>query len=162
LIDRWPFSSRVQPVVYAHAADTVSPGLLKTLGDFARTRHLPFHMHLSQTWGEYERVHRLYGKSPVRVAYDAAGYTAGQVVARNSTSGLYQKYNDSGSSGTDTAVGVLFNDVLDMPASGTDVAQVIVSGQVFEAACIGLDANAKTDLKARTVVDGSGVSILMF
>jgi 5-methylthioadenosine/S-adenosylhomocysteine deaminase len=71
LIDRWPFSSRVQPVVYAHAADTVSPGLLKTLGDFARTRHLPFHMHLSQTWGEYERVHRLYGKSPVRVAYDA-------------------------------------------------------------------------------------------
>lgn len=98
----------------------------------------------------------------VRVAYDAAGYKAGQLMARNSTSGLYQKYNDAGSSGTDTAVGVLFNDVLDMPASGTDMGQLIVRGQVFEAACIGLDANAKTDLKARTVVDGSGVSILMF
>jgi hypothetical protein len=98
----------------------------------------------------------------VRVAYDAAGYYAGQVMARNSTSGLYQKYNDAGSSGIDTAVGVLFNDVLDMPASGTDLGQLIVRGQVFEAACVGLDANAKTDLKARTVVDGSGVSILMF
>ncbi len=70
-IDGWAYSSRVQPVVYAHAADTVSFDLLKELGSFARSRNLPFHMHLSQTHGERERVLRRERKSPVRYAHDA-------------------------------------------------------------------------------------------
>jgi hypothetical protein len=98
----------------------------------------------------------------VRVAYDAAGYSAGQVMSRNSVSGLHQKYNGSGSSGTDTAVGVLFNDITDMVASQSDVGQLIVKGELYHANCTDIDANAIVDLNGRTVIDGSGVTILMF
>jgi len=97
-----------------------------------------------------------------RVQYDAAGYTAGQVMARNSVSGLHTKYVTAGSSGTDVAVGVLFQDVLDMPAGATDLGQVIVKGEVFEDLCIDLDSAAKVDLGARSVINGSGTTILMF
>jgi len=98
----------------------------------------------------------------VRLAYEALGYTAGQLLARNSVSGLHTKYATSGSSGTDTAVGVLFNDVQDMAASTTDMGQMIVKGQLFESMVIGLDAPAKVDLGSRSVIDGSGTTILMF
>jgi 5-methylthioadenosine/S-adenosylhomocysteine deaminase len=70
-IENWQFSSLVQPVVYAHASDTVSFSLLKEMGDFARTYALPFHMHLSQTWGERQRTMLREKKSPVRYALDA-------------------------------------------------------------------------------------------
>ncbi len=70
-IENWPYSSRVKPVVYAHATDTVSKGLLQELGQFAKANALPFHMHLSQTWGERERVINQTGMSPVRLAYEA-------------------------------------------------------------------------------------------
>lgn len=99
---------------------------------------------------------------PVRVAYSASNYTAGQVMARNSVSGLYQAYNPVGSSGTDTAVGVLFNDIDDMVASVNDAGQLIVRGQVFQDKLTSLDSDAITDLKGRTVIDGFGNNILMF
>lgn len=70
-IEDWPYSSRVQPVVYAHATDTVSFPLLQELGQYARRQGLPFHMHLSQTVGERERVLAREGKTPVRYAYEA-------------------------------------------------------------------------------------------
>jgi len=99
----------------------------------------------------------------VRLAYDAAGYTMGVTLARNSTSGLYQKYNDAGASGINTAVGILYNDV---PAasdgSSTDIGQMLVKGEVYESLVTGLDANGKTDLKSRSVIDGSGNTILIF
>ena len=98
----------------------------------------------------------------VRVAYDALGYGAGQVMARNSVSGLHSKYVAAGSSGTDTAVGILFNDISDMVASQSDVGQLIVRGEVFYANCTDIDGAAVTDLNGRAVVDGSGTTILMF
>lgn len=70
-IEQWPFSSRVRPLVYAHATDTVSRSLLEELGQYARTQKIPLHMHLSQTWGEYDRVKSMSGMSPVRFAYEA-------------------------------------------------------------------------------------------
>ncbi len=70
-IENWEFSSRVQPLVYGHATDTLSFGLLREIGQYAKDRQLPFHMHLSQTFGERERVESREGKSPVRYAYDA-------------------------------------------------------------------------------------------
>jgi hypothetical protein len=99
---------------------------------------------------------------PVRLAYNANGYLAGTVLGRNSVSTHYEAYDDAHASGADTAVGILFNDVLDMPASGTGIGQMIIQGQVFEAALVGLDANAKTDLKSRSVIDGTGTTILIF
>lgn len=69
-IDSWEFSN-ITPVVYAHAADTVSPSFLKELSDYSSANKLPFHMHLSQTSGEWDRVHSREKKSPVSVAHEA-------------------------------------------------------------------------------------------
>ena len=66
-IENWPFPS-IQPVVYAHAADTVSKDFLKELTQFAKANDLPFHMHLSQTKGERERVIKRERMSPVKYA----------------------------------------------------------------------------------------------
>ena len=98
----------------------------------------------------------------VRVAYDAGGYAAGVTLARNSVSGLYQKYNDSGASGINTAVGICYCDVPADAASGTDIAQMLVKGEVYESKVTGLDAAGKVDLKSRSIVDGFGNTILMF
>lgn len=100
----------------------------------------------------------------VRVAYDASGYLAGTVLARNSVSGYYQAYSDIGASGIDTAVGILFHDIAveDFNGLTSTAAQMITKGNVFETKLIGLDANGKTDLKSRSIVDGFGNTILMF
>lgn len=98
---------------------------------------------------------------PARMAYVADGYVAGQVVARNTVSGLYEKYDDGASSGLDTAAGVLLHDV--EPASGSsELARVVFEGKVFEDKLTGLDSAAKTDLKARSIVDATGAQILTF
>jgi hypothetical protein len=49
-----------------------------------------------------------------------------------------------------------------MVASQSDVGQLIVKGELYYANCTDIDADAVTDLNGRTVVDGSGVTILMF
>jgi hypothetical protein len=99
---------------------------------------------------------------PVVLEYDANGYKAGQVIARNTTSGLWTKYVAAGSSGTDTAVGILLNDRLDLPASSVADGQLIIKGEVFESNCVDLDADAKVDLGARSVVSATGDTILVF
>jgi hypothetical protein len=99
---------------------------------------------------------------PVTLSYEATGYAAGTVLARNTTSGIYGKYDDSGSSGLDTAVGILFHDVKDAPSGNVAGAAMIVRGEVFEAKLTGLDANAKTDLGSRSIVSGTGDTILIF
>ena len=69
-IESWPHSSRIMPVVAPHAADTVSPALLREMASWARSHQLPLHMHLSQTEGELRRVKARDGKTPVEVAHD--------------------------------------------------------------------------------------------
>lgn len=68
LIATWPYSGRITPAICPHAADTVSPRLLRELADFAKGQRLPLHMHLSQTAGERERVLAREGVSPVQYA----------------------------------------------------------------------------------------------
>jgi hypothetical protein len=99
---------------------------------------------------------------PVVLANVALGYAAGTVLGRNSVSGEYMPYDDSGASGEDTAVGVLFNTVDAMSAGTVAGGQMIVRGELFEANLTGLDANGKVDLKSRSVVSGSGDTILIF
>lgn len=79
-IERWPFSSLIQPVVYAHATDTVSFELLKEMAAYAKTNKLPFHMHLSQTVGERSRVKKQSGLSPVRYAQKAGAIFPGALL----------------------------------------------------------------------------------
>ena len=99
---------------------------------------------------------------PVRLAYQADGYVAGQVLARNSVSGYYAAYASGGSSGLDTAVGILFDSVDEAASSGTSVGQMIVRGEVFEDNLTDLDADAKTDLGSRSIISGTGNTILLF
>lgn len=101
----------------------------------------------------------------VKLAYDSAGYEAGQVIARNSTSGLYQKYVDGAASGVGTAAAVLFEDKLesDFASSGdTQVSAGIIGGELAEDQCIGLDAAAKVDLMGKSFIDATGSTIFSF
>lgn len=97
----------------------------------------------------------------VRLAYVADGYVAGQVIARETSTGLFKKYDGGGSGGLEVAAGVLAHKCT--PASGgTETAQCIVAGYLYEAKLTGLDAGAKTDLAARTITGADGVAVLVF
>lgn len=100
----------------------------------------------------------------VRLAYSATGYSAGQVLARNSVNGLYAQYDDGGASGLDTAKAILLEGLQaeDMVAASGAVVPALFGGEVFESKLVGLDANAKTDLGSKTIIDGSGTQILKF
>ena len=100
-----------------------------------------------------------------RLAYDAAGYEAGRVVARNTTSGLFVKYVSGGASGTGTAIGILEHAVQaeDFASSGdTQSAKMIVGGEVLEANCLLLDSNAKTNLTGRSITLPDGTVVFKF
>ncbi len=79
-IENWSLSSLVSPVVYAHAADTVSMELLRETATFAKAKNLPFHMHLSQTHGERNRVKKSSGLSPVQYAHKAGAIFPGSLL----------------------------------------------------------------------------------
>lgn len=64
----WAYSSRVTPVIAPHAADTVSPALLKELAAAAKSSKLPLHLHLAQSRGEHDRVMAREGMTPVAYA----------------------------------------------------------------------------------------------
>lgn len=108
---------------------------------------------------------RLASILPVTLAFNASGYTAGTVLARNTTSGQYQNYANGGASGTGTASCVLFEDVdvsEFVATSGTVFGRGIFGGEVFKDKLIGLDSNAITNLNARTIVDSTGINVLKF
>ena len=77
-------------------------------------------------------------------------FLAGTVVAKQTSTGKIVRYNDGGSDGANTAVGIL-GDQIDKAEIGSTPIDIVISyaihGAVYESACVGLDANAKTDLK---------------
>lgn len=102
---------------------------------------------------------------PVRLAYDSDGYPAGQVIARNTVSGYYEKYDNGASSGLDTAAAILFEPHPESQFSDSDNTTLgigIFGGQVFKEKLTDLDSNAITDLGAKTIIDASGIQILKF
>ncbi len=104
---------------------------------------------------------------PVLMNYQAGGYLAGTVIAANTSSAnppYYQAYVNSGASGTGTAKAILFENVTFSPAvtAGFEPARAIVKGNVFQTKLTGLDANAITNLNARSFMDSTGAQILMF
>jgi hypothetical protein len=80
----------------------------------------------------------------------SASMAMGQVVAKETSSGKIIKYVSGGSGGAEIAVGILSEQV-DYTTIGSTPMDVIVQycyrGVVYEAQCIDLDADAKTDLK---------------
>lgn len=97
--------------------------------------------------------------------YLSAGYSAGQVLARNSVTGIYEKYVDGSASGIGDAACILLDDVPStvFASSGdTAVTRGIFAGEVFEAKLTDLDAAAKVDLKGRSYTDASGITVFKF
>lgn len=92
---------------------------------------------------------------PVRLAYDAGGYKAGQILALDSVANQYKKF--SAVSGSYQAACVLFEDVSALGSSGTALARGIFGGEVFTSLLLDYSATAKTQLGARDIVDSSGV-----
>lgn len=100
----------------------------------------------------------------INLGYDSGGYVAGQTLAFNTTSLLYQKYVNGGSSGLGSALCFL----LDNPpsdnttASGNCQLRGLFAGEVFKAALTGLDSTAETSLGGHEYVDFTGVTIFTF
>ena len=102
---------------------------------------------------------------PIKLAYDAAGYVAGQVLAFNTSTNMHCKYVNSGSNGTGTAVGILFFDVdvSDFSSSADfKIERGIVGGEVFYSLLTGIDSTAITNLGARRIKTATGNDILKF
>lgn len=102
---------------------------------------------------------------PVRLAYDSGGYNAGQGLARNTVSGLYQKYVSGGASGLGVVAGFLFApvDVTEFPsATGTAMERAIFGGELFNNLIIGDDGTFATQLSGRKYTDSSGTTIFKF
>lgn len=104
---------------------------------------------------------------PVRMRFLGAGleYPFGQTIARNTVDGLYDKYVSGGASGTGTAAAFLLygSDFASVGATGGSQAMAaIFGGEVYSTALKDFGNSAPTDLKARTVVDATGTSIVIF
>lgn len=101
----------------------------------------------------------------VRLAYDAAGYEAGRVVALNTVSSLWVKYDDASLvAGVAVAKAVLMKPVdVSVFKDNTDstMGDGIFAGELFEDKLVGLDAAAKVDLMSRSYAV-QGVNILKF
>ncbi len=106
----------------------------------------------------------------VRLAYDAAGYAAGTVLARNTTTGLYQAYDNGASSGLDAAICVLekavpvgdFAATTAHAVSNSVLTHAIFAGIVFYNKLTGIDANGVTDLGGKQMIGADGVTLLRF
>ncbi len=58
-------SPRLTPGIFCHSAYTCSPETLKAGKALARSRDVPFFIHLAETKAEVEEIHRRFGKTPV-------------------------------------------------------------------------------------------------
>ena len=109
---------------------------------------------------------------PVRLAPhpDGDDYEVGTVLGKYSSgdySGFWGPYSDSGTSGLDTAVGVLLNGVENQEAdsaASTPAAIAIMGGGVVlkKDALVGYTSAAKGDLGAREFTDSSGIDQVIF
>lgn len=100
--------------------------------------------------------------APVRLVSTGSDYQAGTVLAKNSTSGLFQAYANGGASGTGTAVCVLMETITDDPVNGSMVGRGIFAGELYKDNLVGLDSGAITNLGAKSYQASDGVNILKF
>lgn len=109
---------------------------------------------------------------PVVLRYNAAGYAAGTILAKNTTDGVWDAYASAGASGTNKADCVLFESHAPedfsststaASASGLVVARGIYGGcEVYQASMSNYAAGVLTDLSARLITDAQGVTTMKF
>jgi hypothetical protein len=97
---------------------------------------------------------------PVRLSYVSGGYVAGQVLAKNTVTAMFEKYNDAGGSGANVAKCVLL-DAAEPAVGDTLIARAVFKGHVYKDKLTGLDAAGITDLGARTISDSSGLGDIL-
>jgi len=134
LIEKSSFSNLIRFTVAPHAADTVSPSLLKRCADYAKSNGLPLHMHLSQSDGELKRVFNRDGMSPVQAAVKAGALSEKSLVVHLTSasdadfklvkeSGATMGYCPTSTVLYDHLANIKLADALDIPmAIGTDCA----------------------------------------
>lgn len=81
-------------------------------------------------------------------------FEAGTVVGKLTTSGKLCRYENARIDGGEVAIGIIEEQIDSKTVNGVThdiIASYIVHGLVYEAQCVGLDANAKTDLKGQVI-----------
>lgn len=104
---------------------------------------------------------------PVRLAYDAAGYFAGQVIARVTSTGVFGKWSAVSGSSTDSTC--ILSETLtpndegisgvDAPTGGS-LARAIFAGYVFKSKL--LDYTGPTQLGGKEMTDATGITVVKF
>lgn len=99
----------------------------------------------------------LVQKAGGRMVSAAMGTTvlhrAGLVLGVVTATGKYKPYNNANNDGSEVAVGVLDEDAtVDEFGNGSAIS-IIQRGDLIKGALIGLDANAETDLNAKTYIE---------
>jgi formimidoylglutamate deiminase len=67
---RWSHDPRVKIGIAPHSVRAVSSDWLKPLHDYARTHHMPFHMHVAEVQGEIDACLAEHHKRPVELLAD--------------------------------------------------------------------------------------------
>lgn len=106
---------------------------------------------------------------PGRLDNVSADYAAGQVVARDTSDGLFKKWS-AVSGGTYDTVSVLLEDAAypedfvegETGVTGSALARICTAGYVFKDKLTELDAQAISDMAAKTIVGAGGTNILKF
>jgi hypothetical protein len=103
--------------------------------------------------------------APVRLAYDAGGYLAGQVLARVTSTGVFGKYSAVSGSANDS-VCVLFENVTasdeDSALTGGALARAIMGagGGVYKSKL--LDYPGATAMGGKEITDATGITVVKF
>ena len=98
LIEKSSFGPLISHLVAPHASDTVSSELLQECATYAKEHNLTLHMHLSQTPGEYSRVHAREKMTPVAAAQKAGALGPRSLIVHltSATKADLQLVKDSG------------------------------------------------------------------
>lgn len=103
--------------------------------------------------------------SPVRLAYDAAGYLAGQCIARVTSTGIFGKWSAVSGSSVDTKC-VLLDNVLsyeeNSALTGGALSRAVFSGYVYKGVLGDYVAGSSLGSAAVEQTDASGVTVVKF
>lgn len=101
----------------------------------------------------------------VRLQGDGADFIAGQAIARNTSTGKFQRYSAVSGGSFDTPC-VLFESVeayrFDSSVTGGALARAVLGGYVFGAGLIGSNGAFITALGGKTQTDATGVAVVKF
>jgi len=85
----------------------------------------------------------------------------GQVMARNTSSGYFEKFSAVSGGSYDSAC-VIIDELSSSEATGTSVLRGVFGGELVKSALSDYDSNANTALGAKEITSGTGTEIVKF